>query len=191
MYLLGHVGLALLLAAPVAFVLVRVGRARTMWTGLVALLGSVMLPDVDLLLLGSLAHRGLTHTVWAALLLGGLFAVAAWRLGAREGDPVETTAFGFGVGVTSVVFHLAGDVITPMGIRPFAPLSGVEYSLVLVAARNPAANLALFVTGVVAFGLALGCAGRGAPVPAGPADVGGTPDTVTPEAGDEGRVSGD
>lgn len=196
MYLLGHLGLALLVAAPVAFVLVRTGRARATLVGAGALLGSVMLPDVDLVV-RSLAHRGLTHTVWAALALGALFAAVAWRLGGG-GDPRDRAAFGFGVGATSIGSHLLGDVITPMGLRPFAPLSGAEYSLALVAARDPAANLAVFVVGVAVFGHAFAIASASADAPAptmGPpapaADLDETPRVAGPEAAEDGPTSGD
>jgi inner membrane protein len=196
MYLLGHLGLALLVAAPVAFVLVRAGRTRAACAGVAALLGSVMLPDADLFV-SRLAHRGLTHSVWAALVLGGLFAIVAWRLGGGRG-PRDRAAFGFGVGATSVVAHLAGDVITPIGIRPFAPLSDVEYSLALVASRDPAANLALFVAGVVVFGHAFALARAGADVPAPTRDASATAAdrdetraVTAPDVADASPASGD
>jgi hypothetical protein len=37
-----------------------------------------------------------------------------------------------------------------MGIRPFAPLVATEYTLALVAARHPGANLVLLAAGVLA-----------------------------------------
>lgn len=169
MYLLGHVGVALLVVAPAAFLLVRVGRARTTWIGVTGLLSVVMLPDVDLHL--SLAHRGLTHTVWVALLLGGLLAAGGWWLGPLGAtDRTEAATVAFATGGGSVTAHLLGDVLTPMGVRPFTPLSSVEFSLALVAASDPAANLALFVAGAVTFVVAVGCARADVAAPASPAD---------------------
>lgn len=51
--------------------------------------------------------------------------------------------------------HLVGDVITPMGIRPLYPFVPTSYTLDLVAARNPTANLALLSVGCLAFVAAL------------------------------------
>lgn len=189
MYLLGHVGIALLVSVPSSFLLIRAGRARTAGITLFALTSTVMAPDVDLLL--PVAHRGITHTVWVALLVGGLFAAAGRRLGARIGvDEFEVTALGFGVGTTSVVAHLLGDVITPMGIRPFAPLLDVEYSAGVVAASDPAANVALFVAGCVAASLAVGGARVGGATPAGSSDRRAGSTTADP-GGTDDPVSGD
>lgn len=168
MYLLGHLGIALLVFAPIAFVLVRTGRLRPAGFGGVALLLLASVPDVDSYVAG-LAHRGITHTVWAALALGVLLAVVGWCCWAWGGPRrTDSATFGFLVGATTVVNHLVGDVITPMGIRPFYPVSEAEYSLRLVLARNPETNLGLFAAGSAVFLLALHLAvagGRGRPTP--------------------------
>ena len=120
-------------------------------------------PDVDLYV-GALPHRGVTHTVWAALVVGGLVAFA-WALAERRPGPdAPSRRDGFpggpavsmgGVGGATVLGHLLGDLLTPMGIRPFAPLVTAEYSLALVAARDPTANRVLFVAGVLTAAVAL------------------------------------
>ncbi|MFB6171438.1 MAG: metal-dependent hydrolase [Haloarculaceae archaeon] len=154
MHLAGHSGLALLAFAPFAYHYCRTDRWRRAGIGTGTVLALAMLPDVDLYLPG-VAHRGITHTVWAALAVGALLALLGWR---RHAGPDRRGAarFAFCLGVLSVLSHLAGDVLTPMGIRPFAPLVGTEYTLALVASRDPTANLVLLVAGAAAMGPSLG-----------------------------------
>ena len=57
-------------------------------------------------------------------------------------------AFGFLVGTGTVLSHIAADALTPMGVRPFAPLDSRHISLEVVRAANPVANYALLVLGV-------------------------------------------
>jgi inner membrane protein len=150
MYLLGHVGLALVSAAVLV---VTTRDPRRVVVGVVVLVLLASAPDVDLFLAG-IQHRGITHTVWAALGLGSTLAVGGGHL-ARRWVTTDDTSFTFAVGTVSVLTHLAGDVITPMGIRPLYPFVSTTYSLDLVAARNPDANLALLCAGVCAFAAAL------------------------------------
>lgn len=193
MYLLGHLGIALLVFAPVGFLLVRTGRSRPAWFGGAALILLATAPDVDLYL-ASVSHRGITHTVWAALALGLLFALVGWGRpewgGTRRGS---SAGFGFFAGTTSVLTHLAGDVLTPMGIRPFHPLAGSKFSLGLVLAGNQEANVGLFVVGSAVFFLSLYLArvdrpARPTPSPAPdatPATVAGAAAMGGPRRGDD------
>lgn len=151
MYLAGHVGLALVTAGGLV-VIGGVTRRVAAGVGVLVLLASA--PDVDLLLAG-VSHRGVTHTVWAALGLGGVLAVGGGHVGRSGRRSVGTARFAFGLGVASVLTHLVGDLLTPMGIRPLHPLVATGYSLELVAARDPTANLALLCGGLLVFVLAL------------------------------------
>lgn len=51
--------------------------------------------------------------------------------------------------------YLVGDVLTPMGIRPFRPWSARSYSLELVYASDEEANERLSYLGAVALTLAI------------------------------------
>jgi inner membrane protein len=53
------------------------------------------------------------------------------------------------------VAHLLGDVLTPTGVRPFAPIRDEKYTLDVVKAANPLANYVLLGIGVVAVAGAL------------------------------------
>ena len=165
MELPGHVGVALLVYAPAAAVAIRRGRRRLAWTGLAGVLALAMLPDVDLYLAG-VPHRGVTHTAWAALLAAGTVAALAGLLRpAGWGSTVDAARFGAIVGGSGVLSHLLGDVLTPMGIRPFLPVADTTYTLSLVYAADVRANFALLVAGVVVFSAATLSASR-TPAPA-------------------------
>lgn len=151
MYLPGHVGLALVAAAVLV---VATGEARRAAAGVAVLVLLASAPDVDLFLAG-IQHRGITHTVWAALGLGSVLAAGGGYLARRSAGDTDDASFTFAVGTASGLTHLVGDVITPMGVSPLYPLVPTTYTLDLVAARNPDANLALLGAGVLAFAAAL------------------------------------
>lgn len=150
MYAPGHVGIALAVYAPVGGYLLRRRRPGLAVAGIAAVAGASLLPDADLLL-PWVAHRGPTHTVWFAAVVGGALGGLGWLLPAwLHGHGVHRFhlgAGGFGLGVLSVLAHLLGDVVTPMGIRPLDPVSDASYSADLVAASDPTANAALLALG--------------------------------------------
>jgi inner membrane protein len=123
-----------------------------------------MVPDLDMRI-PFVKHRGITHTVWFALLVGLGFGGVGLAVGLRSGV-VEALLFGgagFVFGAVTIVSHLLADALTPMGIRPFAPVRDDEYTLDLVTAANPLANYGLLGLGGVAVAVAL-VAGEAVPV---------------------------
>lgn len=171
MYPPGHVGIALALYAPIGLLVLLLGRTRLAVAGTVVVAGATLLPDVDKWL-PWFVHRGLTHTVWFALAvgvtLGALVAIVAVARHRSAATVLGVGAFGVLVGALAVVAHLLGDVITPMDVRPFAPLSGASYTFSLVFASDPTANARLLTLGYLAtvaqlglgVGLAPGTSGR-------------------------------
>lgn len=148
MFPAGHFGIVLIAYAPIAYVLVVRARERVVTPGLAFALLLTFLPDLDVFVPG-LVHRGLSHTVLGMLVLGLLSALAWWAVGVRSlGHRVARGAFGFLVGALGVGCHLAGDVVTPMGVQPFLPLDPTVYTMTLVAAERFEANLALLVVGI-------------------------------------------
>lgn len=146
----GHCGVALALYSPIAFSLIRSGFDRLTLVGLALVLATAMLPDLDLRV-SFLSHRGITHTVWFAALVGGLFAAGFAQLGpAVVGPaPADLRTVGFALGAFTVCAHVCGDALTPMGVRPFAPLWRGRFTARLARGSSPAANLGLFALGVV------------------------------------------
>jgi membrane-bound metal-dependent hydrolase YbcI (DUF457 family) len=118
----GHIGLALLFAAP-AWLVFEEFKAGLAFSSLAALTG--MFPDLDIYVMRYVfvEHHGLMHSltflVPAALVLGGV--VAGGYLAVRSSDhPSAAAVYGF---VTVALFtgmlaHMAGDVLTSPDIAP-------------------------------------------------------------------------
>jgi inner membrane protein len=156
MYRTGHLGGALLVYAPLGCVTALAGFTDLALTGGAVALALATAPDVDHRVPG-ISHRGPTHTVWFALAVGVAVGAVGAVLGAGRGPlpAVGVGLFGFVVGMTSVLSHLGADALTPMGIRPFAPLRNDHITYDLTPAKNPVANAALLALGVAATLVAL------------------------------------
>lgn len=152
MYRWGHVGAALFCYGPAAAALSRAGEPRLAALGVAVAVGLSTVPDADELL--PIDHRGPTHTVWfvvgAAVLCAGVGAV----LGLAIGRPAALAATVGTAAAVSLGSHLLADSITPMGVRPFYPLSSWHHSFNVTPAANPRANVVIFGVGA---GFALVC----------------------------------
>lgn len=151
MYRKGHIGVSLLVFAPVGFWLVRAGH-----TELAVLTGGVMcwlamLPDVDHRIPG-IPHRGPTHSLLFAAVVGLAFGAVGTLVGSRVSLDYSfgLGAFGFFLGATTVLAHLLGDTLTPAGVNYLWPVSGYEYTLSVTPADSTTANYGLFALGVFA-----------------------------------------
>jgi inner membrane protein len=156
MYRTGHYGAALLAFAPVGFLLVAAGYEELALVGATIVVGGSMVPDWDQRI-PFVSHRGLTHTVWFALLVGFLLGAGGWVVGGELGvqEQAALAAFGFVVGTVMIGAHLFADALTPMGIRPFAPLGSGTCTVGLTRAANPIGNGLLLILGVLVAGGAL------------------------------------
>ena len=157
MYCRGHVGLGLVAYAPFAGAALDAGEPGVAVVGGGLAVAIAPLPDVDQRL--PISHRGPTHTLAFAAVMGALVALAAGIGGgavvralwlADPSLPAWTPAFLGATAAVTLCSHLAGDAITPMGIRPFRPVSGAHFTLDLTPARNPRANAAFLAVGVAA-----------------------------------------
>ena len=159
MYRKGHYGVSLLVFAPVAFALLAVDHGVLAIVTGGAMLWLAMLPDLDHRIPG-IAHRGPTHSLLFAALVGGAFATvgvaletAAGGAGSIAGVPLPTV--GFAIGALTVIAHLLGDALTPAGVNFLWPVSTRTYTIGLCRADNTIANYGLFVAGVFATGAAV------------------------------------
>ncbi|WP_049969903.1 metal-dependent hydrolase [Haladaptatus cibarius] len=151
MYQPGHFGVALALYAPIGGVLVAAGLPNHAFLGVCLSLSLAMLPDLDSKT-SRLQHRGPTHSIPFALLVGLLLgAVAGVLAGIEAGASAGLWFAGFGllVGTLAIVSHLLADVLTPMGIRPFWPVSDRHFTLDITLASDTKANYLLFAGGTV------------------------------------------
>lgn len=152
----GHWGAALLVYAPLGFVVALVGAIRVALVAGIVAVALAMVPDQDQRVPG-LDHRGLTHTVWFALLVGAILGVAGGLLGTANSlvAGVGFAGLGFLVGALTVVSHIGADALTPMGVEPLAPVDDRHLTFDVTRASNPAANYALLALGALVSGGAL------------------------------------
>lgn len=154
MYKSGHVGVALLAYAPLGSLLVGTGRSELAVVAGVVMVALSTLPDADHWI-PFVNHRGFTHTLPFAVFVG----LAVGVVGAAAGPAVLSSsaasiaALGVVVGTLSILSHIAADSVTPMGIRPFWPLSGWHVTFDVVPAKDPVANFVLLGAGVVTIGM--------------------------------------
>lgn len=137
MYADGHRGVSLLVFAPILFVFLYYGEAALGFMGLfiVAVLLSSF-PDIDLKIRW-IPHRGPTHTIWFATLVGLVFAPLFYFIPSQFTELSKPLLMGVGFlfGFLGVVGHLVGDVITPTGIKPLWPL-GKRYRIKITTAKG-------------------------------------------------------
>ncbi|MEF8856086.1 MAG: metal-dependent hydrolase [Haloplanus sp.] len=150
MYRRGHLGVSLLVFAPVGFALVLLGRPDLAVVGGAAMLWLAMLPDWDQRV-PFLSHRGPTHTLAFALLVGAAGAGAGAGLATvLDGGRATLVPFGFAIGALAILAHLLADALTPSGVPFLWPLSGRDVSVYLTRADNTLANYVLLAVGVCA-----------------------------------------
>lgn len=153
MHRTGHYGAALIGYAPAGAVALAFGLSQFALIGGGLAVGLAMLPDWDQKV-PFVDHRGVTHTVHFAVLVGGLLAVAGALIGTSAGlaSAALLSIFGFAVGFGTIISHIAADALTPMGVEPFR--NGRRYSFDLAKASNPIANYLLLGLGIAAVALA-------------------------------------
>ncbi|WP_394742131.1 metal-dependent hydrolase [Natronococcus roseus] len=157
MYQYGHYGAALLAYAPIGAVVALAGFEAVAIVGGLVCVSLSTLPDVDHRL-PFVAHRGPTHTLVFAALVGAALAAAAAVLVEAASPLIDVAFVGFAflIGTLSIGSHLLADALTPMGIRPFWPVSRRRYTLNVTPAKSPVANYALLLVGVAATAGAVG-----------------------------------
>lgn len=144
----GHYGAALLAYAPVAFLVAAAGAPDLGLGGGVATAALAKLPDWDRWL-PNVEHRGVTHTVWFALAVAIAGAIVGGGL-AADSHPTAMlglAALGGTIGGLAVGSHIAVDALTPMGVRPFAPVDDRHVSYGLAESGDRVANLLLLLVG--------------------------------------------
>ena len=147
MYRKGHLGVSLLLFAPVGYVLVGAGHPAVAAVAGLAMVQLSTLPDIDHRL-PMVEHRGATHSLAFAALVGGAGAAVGAAAGSVFSVGLPLPAVGFAIGALTILAHLLGDMLTPMGVNYLWPLPVSPVSLSLTRADNPVANSGLFGLGL-------------------------------------------
>lgn len=153
MYATGHYGAALLVYAPVGYVLLGVDPLLAVAGG-AGVLALATLPDTDQRI-PLVPHRGPTHSLVFLVAVAAVLGWLGWQIGGGIGatagvGQVELAAFAAGVGVMGIGSHLLADVLTPAGVNLLWPLPGPEISLYVTRADDVVANWALLGMGVLA-----------------------------------------
>lgn len=151
MYKSGHFGLSLTLYAPFLYFFLQSNRYLVGLLGLFIVTACSSLPDLDLKI-KFIKHRGYSHTIVGAVVIGAIISVATFisyvyiiNIISSFGLEMKYTAamfavMGFLFGFYGTLTHYAGDIVTPMGLKPLAPFSKKEYTLDLFYAKNKLAN---------------------------------------------------
>ncbi|CCQ33973.1 membrane-bound metal-dependent hydrolase (DUF457) [Halorhabdus tiamatea SARL4B] len=142
--------------APVGLIVFVAGFEGAAMAGAVGAGLLAMVPDYDQRVPG-ITHRGITHTVWFATLVGIGLGLVGLAIGSNDGilAAIGLGVFWLVVGTVTILSHIAADALTPMGVEPYAPVRDDHYSYDLARAANPIANYALLGVGVITSGLAL------------------------------------
>jgi inner membrane protein len=152
----GHYGAALLLYAPVGYVIAETSPSAALVAG-AGVLALATLPDADEFL-PFVDHRGPTHSLVFLVVVTLALAGVGWTAGhtavGHVADPGDLALVGALVGAVAVGSHLLADLVTPMGVNLLWPYRGPMLSLRLTYSRDLAANLALLLAGVCASAVA-------------------------------------
>jgi inner membrane protein len=163
----GHYGLALLVFSPLAFLLNISHASEAAFIGVLIVVGVAPIPDIDQHI-PVVSYRGITHTVWFIIASSTIATAVTWAAAVQGTQAVHGTlstasipnlilpalvvGFLVALGLTT---HLIGDMMTPMGIKPFAPVSDTKYTWKLTTSGDSTANNGLFVAGLGATGAAI------------------------------------
>jgi len=114
---------------------------------IIIMLSSVLasISDIDLRI-SLLSHRGFTHTILFALIMGIFFSLIF-----VFGNYGSYFWIGFLGGFSSVMIHMFGDMMTYHRFKPLWPFSKKEIAFGLFLANNFYANRGFLVLGVFAF----------------------------------------
>lgn len=173
MYKKGHIGINMMLFAPVLFLMMIMEFIILGLFGLVCVIYFASLPDKDLQY-KFLKHRGFTHTYSFGIIIGiimaglysllSIFIMSIGLLEASLFNLIFIPFYGFFVGLFIVLGHVAGDVITPTGVRLFQKpkyvpnariFSDKNYSFKVTNASSLPYNIAFLFFGLLSTSMAV------------------------------------
>lgn len=143
----GHYGAALLVYAPIGYLLLSVDPALTV-LGALGVVLLARLPDWDLRVPG-LDHRGVTHTLVFLFGTAAVLGVLGYVFAGAFGIPARRTAgLGVVIAIVAVGSHLFADWLTPSGVPLLWPLTERRFSANVARTTSPVANYGLLALGI-------------------------------------------
>lgn len=175
MYRKGHIGINMMLFAPILFIMIILEFVILGIIGLISVSYFASLPDIDLKI-KRLKHRGFTHTISFAVLIGlivfmiGLFVsnifMALGIINTSLFNLIFISIYSFYIGFFIVMGHIAGDIITPTGVRIFEKpkyipnsyiFSDKNYTLFSIPAKSNIANFVFLFLGLLCTSISIFC----------------------------------
>lgn len=168
MYGEGHIGLNALIYTPIALLTMQMFSFELAVLGAVLFVSATLIPDFDRHFDSSMnshrsnvwhivpiKHRGFTHTIEFALLIGGPMGAFFGYYTPMAHDPTLVAIFGYWMVVGGILGHILGDIMTPAGISP-SIFSDQNYSLRLFRSNRKLPNGIFFIVGFVSLVATLG-----------------------------------
>ncbi|ERJ07403.1 Putative membrane protein [Halorhabdus tiamatea SARL4B] len=161
MYRKGHFGIMLATWSIVSLPLTTLGHPEMAFIGLFIMAWFEPIPDYDFRV-PYFSHRGVSHTIWTPLFLGGVFGGFLWwfetkfaliemglsHTGWMAASPIHFAVMGGLFAMIGVFSHFAGDILTPMGLPILWPYSDERFSIELTTAKSPLGNALLLLLGI-------------------------------------------
>lgn len=153
----GHLGASLLYFTPLAIALVYLNRINLLFVGYGIIFSTFMLPDYDMRI-PFLSHRKISHSVFASVFIGIMFLAIAGGVyyyrpemitSFYQHNPIELIMFVGLMGFLTMIFHILGDIYTPMGVPLLLPFNDKSYSLNLFRFDNIVANYLFLFAGIL------------------------------------------
>lgn len=138
----GHAGLTLLIFSVL---MLPFGWSKNAILVVVLAAGLSSLPDLDINL--EIKHRGYTHNILAALVVGIIFGFLFFY----STSEILEGIMGFTSGFGGVVCHLLGDALTYMKFKPLWPFSDREVGLGWFESGNKGVNNVMMTAGSLVF----------------------------------------
>lgn len=173
MYKSGHKGINMILFSPILFIMIILDFIIVGLLSAFIIFYFASLPDKDLDT-RLLTHRGFTHTYSFSICIGILFGFISLiftnisiNIGLLEPtlfNLIFFTFWGVFVGVFTILGHIAGDILTPTGVKIFQKPKGIpdlpifkdkKYTLDLIPASNTWANAGFFISGILCISLSI------------------------------------
>jgi membrane-bound metal-dependent hydrolase YbcI (DUF457 family) len=154
MYRLGHIGIALLVLAPLSYALFEANNPLLAIVTAIGVLGIESLPDADFKF-SFLDHRGTSHSLFAAVVVGGVIGFCGWLVAGQVSTALPAALAATSEAVTTAATTLQSFTASEATGRTAGLLRTVADSLTWTGTQLQAVDRQT----VAGFGFAIGAGG--------------------------------